>query len=553
MVANTFWALLGLGCLTGAIPAIRYKKAVAFLVWLAAGVLFFGFIRHMLLGGEGGFSFRWLEYQSLHVDISLSSSAAAYAQIFPVFLLSWIALLVAVFNADEADKTRFMGMVLLNLCAFFLLICSDNLIQLLISSCLITTIGFYIINDTEARRKYVFYNLLVDMFLFTVFAVIYGSLGNLGLEQLEKFEEMGAHRDLVAFLLVSGVFLKSGLFLFHNQLLDLSSLHFNRMIYMLNASTPLAGLIILAKTQVLLSASGYAAPLIQILSVLTLVWAALNAMVMDNIKERAVYYTMMFYAYIYILISLNHLELYTQLPLLVICAYLLNLNICLIYQASSYELYASKMGGFISGMRFTFVLSLFAVFVILQTVLGHCTETIYHCGTVFAVFMLIALAHLYHQVYFGEKKADERVMALLRNPAWYLLIPAIIIAAALVWLNHYWPARIFYVYAGFLLLIVVYPFRKLENLAELEALQEEDYFEKLYNAVIITPIKILGRILWLLVDFILIERTIISSLNQGTALLIRAAGWINSPSAWRWLALSVFGIGAMFLCYYVRR
>ena len=254
---------------------------------------------------------------------------------------------------------------------------------------------------------------------------------------------------------------------------------------------------------------------------------------MDNIKERAVYYTMMFYAYIYILISLNHLELYTQLPLLVICAYLLNLNICLIYQASSYELYASKMGGFISGMRFTFVLSLFTVFVILQTVLGHCTETIYHCGTVFAVFMLIALAHLYHQVYFGEKKADERVMALLRNPAWYLLIPAIIIAAALVWLNHYWPARIFYVYAGFLLLIVVYPFRKLENLAELEALQEEDYFEKLYNAVIITPIKILGRILWLLVDFILIERTIISSLNQGTALLIRAAGWINSPSAWR--------------------
>ena len=84
-------------------------------------------------------------------------------------------------------------------------------------------------------------------------------------------------------------------------------------------------------------------------------------------------------------------------------------------------------------------------------------------------------------------------------------------------------------------------------------MQEEDYFEKLYNAVIITPIKILGRILWLLVDFILIERTIISSLNQGTALLIRAAGWINSPSAWRWLALSVFGIGAMFLCYYVRR
>lgn len=553
MVANTFWALLGLGCLTGAMPEIRCKKTVAFLVWLITGALFFSFARYMLLGGTNEFSFHWLEYRTLHVDISLSSSAAAYSQIFPVFLLSWIAMFIAVFNVDEANKTRFMGMVLLNLCAFFLLICSSNLVQLLISGCLITTIGFYIINDTEARRKYVFYNLLADMFLFTVFAIIYGNLGNLNINGLEKFEKMGAHRDLVAFLLISGVFLKSGLFLFHNQLLDLSGIHFNRMIYMLNASTPLAGLIILTKTQTLLSVSGYAVPLIQILSVLTLVWSALNAMVMDNIKERAVYYTMMFYAYIYVLISLNHLEFYTQLPLLIICAYLLNLNICLIYQASSYELYVSKTGGLVSRMRFAFVLSLLVVFVILQTVLGHCTETVYHYGMVFAVFMLIALAHLYHQVFFGEKKTGGYIMPLLKNQAWYLLFPAVFIVGILVWFNRYWPSRIFYVYAGFLLMIVVYPFRKLENLAELEALQEEDYFERLYNAAIIMPIKIIGRILWLLVDFVLIERTIISSLNQGTALLVRVAGQINLPSFWRWLALSLLGIGTMFLCYYVRR
>lgn len=553
MIADSFGILLGLGCLTGALPKNRYKKAVAFLIWLATGVVFFGFVWNAWHGVADKASFHWLEYRALHVDISLSSSPDGYMQIFPVFLLSWIAMLIAAFNADETDKTRFQGMILLNLCSFILLICSSNLVQLLISSCLITTVGFYIINDTEARRKYVFYNLLADMFLFTVFAIIYGSLGNLNINGLEKFEKIGAHRDLVAFLLISGVFLKSGLFLFHNQLLDLSSLHFNRMIYMLSASTPLAGLIILTKTQTLLSVSAYAVPLIQVLSVLTLVWASLNAMAMDNIKERAVYYTMMFYAYIYVLISLNHLEFYTQLPLLIICAYLLNLNICLIYQASSYELYVSKTGGFISGMRFTFILSLITVFVILQTVLGHCTETIYHCGTVFAVFMLIALAHLYHQVYFGEKRGDEYVMALLKNPAWYLLLPAVLIAGALIWFNHYWPSRIFYIYAGFLLLIVVYPFRKLENLAGLEAIQEEDYFEKLYNAAIITPIKIIGRILWLLVDFILIERTIISSLNQGTAFLGRIAGKINASSAWRWLALSASGIGIMFLCYYMRR
>lgn len=541
-----------MGGFTGLFPNLRYPKTAAFMVWAITGLIFFYFFQNWQVGTTENFSYHWLRYQILHIDINLSSDAKNYAQIFPVFLISWITILVAVFNSDETKKMHLSGMILLNLAAFILLLCSNNLIQLLISSCMVSVIGFYIINDVEARRKYVFYNLIADTCLFTVFAIIYGYLGNLDLSELSKFDELGAHRDLVAILLILSVFLKSGLLLFHNQLLDLSYLHFNRMIFILSASTPLVGLVILIKTLPLMAVSNYSIPLIQILAVLTVVWAALNSMVIDNIKDKTIYFAMMFYSYMYVLISLNHLEFYVQLPVLIICSYLLSLNIYLIFQASSYELYVSKMGGFISGLRFTFVISLLTVFVLIQTVLAHCTEVLYNSGTAFVTFLIIGLAHLYHQVYFGEKHADERVMALLKNPGWYLLLPAIMIIASLLYHNHYYPPLVFYIFSGFLLLIVVYPFRRLEALADLETVQDEDYFEKLYDVIILTPIKIIGRILWLLVDFILIERTIISSLNEGTAFMVRTAGKINAASFIGYLVLSLIGIGVMVFYFYVK-
>lgn len=552
MIINTFLVLLSLGWFAGLFPSARYGKSMSFLIWVIVGVMFFYFFQNWQVGTNAPFSYHWLQYRALHVDVDLSSMASNYVGIFPVFLISWITLLIVIFNPDENHKMHLSGMILLNLSAFIMLICSNNVIQLLISGCMVGVVGYYIINEVEARKKYVFYNLLADMFLFTVFAIIYGYLGNIDLNQLAKFEKLGAHRDLVAVLLILSVFLKSGLFLFHNQLLNLSGLHFNRMIYILSCSTPLAGVIILIKTLPLTMVSAYSVPIIQILAVLTVIWAALNSMVIDNIKEKTVYFAMMVYSYIYVLISFNHLDLHTQLPLLILSGYLLSLSIYQIYYASSYELYVSKMGGFISGMRFTFLLSLLTVFVIIQNVSAHCNDLIYNSSSTFLTFLIIGLSHLYHQVYFGEKHADDKVMALLKNSVWYLLLPAVILAIGLIYYNHYYQPIVFYIFSGFLLLITVYPFRKLEALADYEALQEEDYFEKFYDLIIITPIKIIGRILWLLVDFILIERTIINSLHEGTNFLVKTASRLHSSSSEIYLCLSILGVGIMVLYYYVR-
>lgn len=87
-------------------------------------------------------------------------------QIFPFFVIAVAVMLFNVSYPQEEDRFRFNGQICLNLAALILLICSENAIQLLVSACLIDIFGFYMINDSSARRRYIFYNLLADMGLF---------------------------------------------------------------------------------------------------------------------------------------------------------------------------------------------------------------------------------------------------------------------------------------------------------------------------------------------------------------------------------------------------
>lgn len=552
MILNLFLSLLAIGVLANFNFKEKYSKVFSFLLWFAAGIIFYRFILEWRSGANIPFVYHWLEYNALYVNINLSSTPFVYNAVFPVFLVTLTALLINAFLNYETEKLEFVSAAMFNLAFFIALICSENLIQLLISSTIIGVMGFYIINDIEAREKYVFYNFLADMGLFAVFAIIYGRLGNVFLTDLGSFAKLGAHRDLVAILLLVSVFIKSGLFLFHNQLLDLSSINFNRLLLLVYGSAPLAGVVILHKTMPLLKISQYSVPLIQIIAVLSMLWGFINSLVNDNIKDRSTYFAMMIYGYIYSLVALGQLQTPEDLCPFVLLGYILGLNLFMIYLSSSNELYISKMGGFLKGLKITFAFSLLVVFAYIQTVLKDIDDVNYLWSTSLLCFGLISLAHFYHQVFLGRSQADERVLALLKNAGVYILLPALALGGFLIYHNYLFSPQIFYAFLVFLLLMVIQPFRPLVSLAEYEAIQEEDYFEKLYEAVILTPIRIIGRVLWLLVDFILIERTIISSLNESTSLLVRLTAKLHTSSLWSYLLLSLFGLGAMVLFCFVK-
>lgn len=552
MILNLFLSLLGIAIAANFVPKQNYIRFSAFLLWAAVAVIFGYFIREWQSGLNIPFIYNWVEYKVLEVDVSLSSTPIVYAAIFPVFVITLIALLINAFWNYETAKAEFVAAAVLNLAFFAALICSQNLIQLLICSSMVGVVGFYLINDIGAREKYVYYNFLADMGFFIVFAMIYSRLGNVFLHDLEKFTKLGAHRDLVAILLLISVFIKSGLFMFHNQLLDLRGITFNRMLLIVYASTPLVGVVILHKTMPLLEASNYSIPLIQLIAVLSMVWGFLNSLVNDNIKDRSTYIAMMIYGYIYSLMSFGQLQTPEELTQLILLGYLVGLNFFMIYLSSSNEVYISKMGGFGKSLKITLGLSLLVAAVYMQAILKDINPENYIWSTSLLSFGVISLAHFYNQVFLGDSKADDRVIALLKNARLYILLPMLLLLVGVAWYNDFYSPQLGYIFVGFIALLLMQPFRPLEYLADYEALQEEDYFEKFYNLIILTPIKIIGRVLWLLVDFILIERTIISSLNQGTGVLIKLTARLQSSSLWSYLLLSLLGLAIILIAYYVK-
>ena len=78
-------------------------------------------------------------------------------------------------------------------------------------------------------------------------------------------------------------------------------------------------------------------------------------------------------------------------------------------------------------------------------------------------------------------------------------------------------------------------------------MQLSEFFKRFYELVLLTPITVLGRILWLTIDFVIIERTIINSLSDVIKFLIRISQKIHQSSLLNYILLALCGLGIIFL------
>lgn len=550
MIATSVFILALWGGLSSILVSPKSNRIISVMTLMITSVIFFFLCRSYLFAETESFSFEWLKYMSLKVDVDLSSNITNYTQILPVFLLSLISMLIAVFNSEEVKKQSFCSLVALNLCAVSGAICAVNILQLLVCISLITILGYCIIDDMDARKKYAFYNLLADLSLFSVCSLAYGYIGSLEISALPMFDKLGGHRDLVAVLLAFSISLKLGLFMFHNQFYDMSVLHFNRLSYILFCTTPLSGLIILQKFFPLTLISEFIHPLLITVLILTIFCGIYSSIVIDNLKEKNIGIIQILYGFGVLQAFYGSAKFETIETMILFGGAIFSLMMYGIYFASSYELYISKMGGFIKGIKFGFVILSAALISVLHYIvnsLGISWQTI-----LFSFVLILIISHIFRQVFWGQTRADERVMALLKNPAWYLSL-AIIIFSAIIWQkgNSFNIWVLGSCLGCYMFLLSFNPLSKLKNFYNLEYLQESDVFEEIFDFLIITPLTILGRILWLLVDFILIERTIINSLSNATNLLIRGVSHLNVFSAKLYFLYILLGFGLMALLAYM--
>lgn len=549
MISHIFILLVILGASTVFFTRDRAPRFVAFLLLAAATFLLIFFAENWRLVTSIIYLHPLLEYKKLHFNLNLSSLTKNYALIFPFFALTCLSLLNNAFVSQETQRIRLAGLMLLNLAFLILLVCATDLVMLIVSSSLIGVLALYVINDFEAKKTFIFYNLAADMGIFTAFAIIYGQLQQVDLAALQLYSEQGAHLPLVSGLLLVSIFIKTGMFLFQNQTFSYRDLSFNRLIFLSFCSAPVTGIIIFSKSQILINAWPYAIYLMAGFAVSSIIYALSGALIYDNIKEKALSINMLMWSFLYVLLFSGTGLGLAGYAWVLLWFYLFNQWLGLITSASSDEIYFSRMGGFAKPLWPLLLMGILLPAVLMQNLfVGLINHP--HLGWYYATIffsMLIIISYLLRQMFFGCPNCDEKVWAFLHIPNPLRWLPGVAILLYLGYASNFYALPLWGGLAVLALLVWVYPLRRMSKLYASEELQFSEFFNRFYELLILAPLSVLGRILWLAVDFLIIERTIINSLSHFTGVLIGLSQQIHSARLITYLIMSAFGLGIMFI------
>ncbi len=547
MLVNLLILILGAGLISELVPQNRLP--VLWSLFSLAAVLYFIYkLSQIGMSPDIYVNYPWLKIPNLSVNLEIVINSRNVCLVFVLLILALLSLMQNTFGSETA-KNSLNGLILFNLLAALMLVFANNYIQMLVTVGACDVLVFSTINNVNAKKKYIYANFLADIGLVSIFAVILGYGGGLELKDLANYSEFGHHKDFVAILLLLCIFIKSGLFLFHGTYTDIASLGFNRLNFILFAATPLTGYLVFLKTETLLSISAYSYPLLKMFSLASIAWGVFGVLAIDHIKQKSVYFALMFWGAVYAFAAFGcRLEILDFASFL-LSAFLFGQVLMLFYTAASNEINISEMGGFIKNLKFMFILLLLVLSAYFDILLSLWAKNIRLFWAYILLFAL-ASAHVLSQVLLGKSRADERVWAMLKNPSPTLWVPVALAAAMLCWHFRGQLWWLVFVLVGWLALFIFRPLRCLDKWYDSEEIQNADYFSTAYELLIITPVKVVGRLLWLAVDFVFIERTIINSVQNALTFLIFLLRRLHSGTTLRSLLFVLFGFAVVFAVWH---
>lgn len=553
MIFQIFVCLLLLALLSLLAAKSRLYRPGAAIIVVSGGYMLFRLWEAFRLRETSAFIYEWLSYRGLQAVLNLSSNLELEQMLMPLFAVS---LLVVYYNSiyrPEEQRLTVCSVTLLNMASFILLADSADFIQLMVGSCAFTLWGFYLINEPEAKRKFIFYGFLGEMALFTALSIVYSRLGSISLGNIENYRAAGEHKDLVAILLLFAIIVKAGIFPLQNQLQDLRSLTFSRLLSYCFTSAPLAAFVLFVKLHPLLLLSGLTVPVLQGLLAVTLVWGTAGSIIIDNLKAKVLYLNMIFYSFVLAMLADNWQSFGQTAVWMFLPVFMLNLVLIMVNLSSSNETYVSQMGGFARRLKWTLGLSLAAVLLFISSVLRFAIEVPLLFVAPFLSGMLVGLAQIFHDIYLAKSHADERVEALLKNVGPEYWLPVLLIGSFVCWQNGLalspavWGGLV-----AFVIVMLIGPFSLAGRWADTEEIQEADLTERLSLIFVLEPLRLLGRILWVAVDFVVIERSIIGTVSDTTRFMVGGLHKIQNTAWANYLLMVLTGLGiiAVSIGYY---
>ena len=547
------WAVLkiaGCGVLAELFQRNRLVRTWAFLLFAAVASVMVVFFQANGMSASAGFIYKWFDNQAIKTSIILGLSARNIPIVVFFAAVLCISLYYNIFYPKELRRLRSGGFYALIFTAMMLLVASTNIMQLLVSVFFIDLMTFYLLWTDKIKRKFLFYNFISDVLLMLLLAAVWG-IGHK--TQLNQLLRIGANdnRLLLGIIWLTAVFLKSGLFLFHNYILDWQENGFVRSLYLFYGATPLAGLIIMLKTADVGHYHNFLWPALDIFAALTMLGSFAGSIRADNLKAKMLYWNLMLLGLMFALLSLGQKELLRVFPLLPLCGVLISSVILLPMVGAAYETSVSKMGGFAGKMKLSLGLTFIALAGELHLLINLINEKNYWWIMGFAILHLLSLTFVIGRIYFGQSDAGERVWVELKNPhLLYWFVPLLLIAA--IWFAYPSPDIKL---ALFLPLCIFLSWCFSKDMFNRFAIRKDasgEYAVTLFNLLLIEPLKVLGRVLWLLIDFVLLEKVLYSLAGKSINLCIAISMRLHGNTRFAGAVFFMSGLMALAAVYYFK-
>ena len=537
---------LGILIAVGAFLIVNRKRRRFWPMLMLGILIFLGilFFEHYRIFPNKTLAYQWLSYQDLQAKFIIASDILLGNSLRILLPLMVATLYLNLIDKREEYSLHTGNIMLLCLSSFILMFSSQDFIQLLAGSCCFSILGFYLINDNTAKNKFIFYSFMAEMVIFTALAIVFAKSGSVKLTSLNAFVSNGWHKDLVSLLLLIGVLIKSGVFLFQNQQLDLQKLSFNRMLFGSLFVAPLSGLVLCVKLYPLFLISEYTTPVLYGVLCCTAVLSLLGLLWKDNIKAKILYFYMLFFAFALFEVHQNPENFVAKIIPLFPSVFLVGWGLMIASISASDEVYVSQMGGFVRELRWNLLLTLLTIIVFIGNILQLENGKSWY---LYMAISLFSLAAILHAIYLGQENSDEKVKALLHNVGWLYAFPLLVgVCLNFYWLNI-WQNSLFWISLFvFIVLWIFLPQKWVNIFSENETLQETDWQGAMYRLIIVSPLRLLGRILWLAVDFVVIERSIIGTLSSGMEMLENTFEKYQTQTQRNYLILTIIG-GALLL------
>lgn len=522
-------------------------------MFIAALVLYEKLLKKITDSVQNGFSFLWNQTQIGAITIDFYPDTNDISFLTSLFTVSMLIVLYNNMFREEERKSRNNAIILLNFVSMCLLIGSENYIQLITAVFVIDILGYLLLKDVDVSHSYVIYNFVADILLFMIMALSCGKLQSLELEYLTKYQEISRHKDFVGVVTALILTLKTGSFMFHGYLLDLSKTGFQRLVAIELLFSPLAGIVLLLKMHELLEISPVGK--ITLLSVcwLSLTVGMLNFILLDSIKKKIIYLDMCFYSSLIPLLINGEFvwrKIFSEYYLI---AGVINFTMLQLFFYQNNEEFISKMLNVLKIKKRRLKMIIIQLVLVMNIFFSVMCKIKEETGTDWLLGLAVILScgvavmanHLCHSPYIfaGNKQKNE--------PSVYLF--SALWACFIGFGTWFWQAYSLYnmLFIMFSIgIIVLSGINKFRKVYEINIIQNNEISRKFFFYIVVNPVVYLSRILWLTGDFVLSEKIVTAGVSGMNHLGISAFFKINRKGYLAGLVFAVLGILVFIAAFY---